>query len=178
MSEEEQKMSNGVNKTIIAVVVAVLVLASAYFLISRGRYQSTPSVSQPSSQQPIPQPPASESSAEPQQPSGQVAVAQTPTVEEKTIICTDSGYSPAVLKIKKGQTVIFKNQSSQSMWPAAAMHPTHRGYPTGGGCLGSTFDACSGIQPGRRWSFTFDIAGTWQYHNHLRARDTGTIVVE
>ena len=64
------------------------------------------------------------------------------------------------------------------MWTASAVHPTHRAYPTTGGCLGSTFDACKGVQPGASWSFRFDIAGTWKYHNHLNPNNTGAIVVE
>ncbi|OHA38709.1 MAG: hypothetical protein A3G03_02780 [Candidatus Taylorbacteria bacterium RIFCSPLOWO2_12_FULL_44_15c] len=64
------------------------------------------------------------------------------------------------------------------MWTASAVHPTHRAYPTSGGCLGSTFDACAGVQSGNSWSFKFDISGTWKYHNHLNPGDTGTIVVE
>ncbi|OHA25032.1 MAG: hypothetical protein A3D52_00625 [Candidatus Taylorbacteria bacterium RIFCSPHIGHO2_02_FULL_44_36] len=91
---------------------------------------------------------------------------------------TNSGYSPSILTVKKGETVTFKNQSSQSMWTASAVHPTHRAYPTSGGCLGSTFDACAGVQSGNSWSFKFDISGTWKYHNHLNPGDTGTIVVE
>lgn len=91
---------------------------------------------------------------------------------------TDAGYSPNPLTIKAGETVTFKNESSRSMWPASAMHPTHREYPTTGGCLGSTFDACMGVQPGNSWSFQFDIAGTWRYHDHLNPSSFGMIVVE
>ena len=64
------------------------------------------------------------------------------------------------------------------MWPASAFHPTHKAYPTTGGCLGSTFDACKGVLPGESWSFKFDIAGSWKYHDHLKPIVFGTIVVE
>ncbi|MEK9182927.1 MAG: hypothetical protein AAB849_00245 [Patescibacteria group bacterium] len=73
---------------------------------------------------------------------------------------------------------MFKNQSARSMWPASGFHPTHTVYPTTGGCLGSTFDACKGVLPGESWSFQFDIAGSWKYHNHLNPADFGMIVVE
>ena len=152
------------NKTISAIIIIAVVLVGGYFLF-KSLYQPAPAVSQTSNQQTAPQSPTSEPS-----------VQQLST--QSSITYTDAGYSPSTLTIKRGETVIFKNQSSNSIWTASAAHPTHRGYPTTGGCLGSTFDACSGVQPGGSWSFKFDIAGTWKYHNHLKSNDTGTIVVE
>lgn len=101
-----------------------------------------------------------------------------PTQQSNLITYTDSGYSPAVITIKRGQTVTWKNNSSRQMWTASAIHPTHSVYPTAGGCIGSTFDACSGIASGGTWSFGFDVAGTWKYHNHMNSAHTGTVVVE
>ena len=151
------------NKTIVTIVIIAVVLVGGYFLFFRDAPQQTPSVSQPSSQQQPPQqPPAS----------------QAPAVKENVVTYTSSGYSPSTLTIKKGETITFKNQSSQSMWTASAVHPIHRAYPTSGGCLGSTFDTCTGIQSGGSWSFKFDISGTWKYHNHLNPGDTGTIDVQ
>ena len=149
------------NKTVITIVIVAIVLVGGY-LFFRGAYQPAPAVPQTLNQE-TPQP----------QPSDQPQAA-----EKKLVTYTDSGFSPNTLTIKKGETVTFKNQSSQSMWVASAVHPTHRGYPTIGGCIGSTFDACAGVQPGGSWSFKFDIAGAWKYHNHLSPGNTGTIVVE
>jgi len=101
-----------------------------------------------------------------------------PPVIGDEVTYTDSGYSPKVLQLKVGTEVTFKNESSRSVWTASTFHPTHRVYPTTGGCLGSTFDSCEGIQTGDSWSFTFDEQGTWKYHNHLRPGRTGTIIVE
>lgn len=103
---------------------------------------------------------------------------QTSTAEEKVITYTDNDYSPSSMQIKLGETIVFKNESSQSMWPASSMHPTHKDYPTTGGCLGSTFDSCKGVQPGGSWSFKFDIAGNWKYHDHLSPKNFGAIIVE
>ena len=159
------------NKSIITIVIVAVVVLGGYFLL-RGTFpamdfgsrdiQPMAPIPQTSNQQATPQPP----------------VGQTPATKENAIIYTDAGYSPSTLTVKKGETVTFKNQSSQSMWTASAVHPTHRAYPTTGGCLGSTLDACKGVQPGNDWSFRFDISGTWKYHNHLSPGDTGTIVVE
>lgn len=132
----------------IITIVIIIIVVLGGYFLFSGSYQSAPSAT------------------------------QSPVVEEKLITYTDSGYSPSAITIKKGEAIAFKNQSSRSMWTASAVHPTHLGYPTSGGCIGSTFDACQGIQPGNSWSFTFDITGTWKYHNHLNPTDTGTIVVE
>ena len=144
------------NKTIIAIIIVAVIVLGGYFLLRSGDKVLVPpgTTYRPTT-----------------------SVPQTSTAEKNVVTYTDSGYSPATLQVKKGETVTFKNQSSQSMWTASAAHPTHRVYPTTGGCLGSTFDACKGVQSGNSWSFKFDIAGTWKYHNHLDPSDTGIIYV-
>ncbi len=102
----------------------------------------------------------------------------TSASEELTITFTKNGYLPASSVIKKGTNVTFKNESGMDMWPASAMHPTHRMYPTTGGCLGSTFDACERVSDGESWSFTFDEVGVWKYHDHLSPTMFGMIMVE
>ena len=97
---------------------------------------------------------------------------------QSAITYTSGGFSPSVINVKKGEEVRFLNESDGAMWPASAIHPTHTLYPTQGGCIGSTFDACAEVQPGDSWSFKFDIAGSWKYHNHLNPSQTGTVVVE
>lgn len=103
---------------------------------------------------------------------------QMPQAASHVVSYTASGFVPPALVIKAGDSVAFKNDSSETMWPASAMHPTHAVYPTTGGCIGSTFDACRGVQPDETWSFTFDISGTWKYHNHLNPSFFGAITVE
>ncbi len=110
--------------------------------------------------------------------SGTVDVKVESGPEEIIVIYSDSGYSPKEVNIKVGTVVTYKNESSLSMWPASAKHPSHSGYPTTGGCLGSTFDACRGVLPGESWSFQFDIAGSWGYHDHLKPSYFGKVVVE
>jgi len=173
-------------KTIITVVIIAVVLVAGYFLFFRRASQSTPLVPGPSSEQPI-VPQASEQSLPEQlseQPSQQPSAGQPSAEEEYVVTYTDSGYSPATLKIEKGEKVIFKNQSSRSMWPASAVHPTHRVYSGTSldeHCPDTTstaFDACKGFLPGESWSFTFNKKGSWKYHDHLNPGATGTIVVE
>lgn len=159
------------NKIIIAVIVVAVIVLGGYFLLR------SPQSSVPSSN--LPTAPSQETSQTPPAPTIQAQVTpETPSISQNAITYTDSGYSPSTLRVKVGAMVTFKNQSSKSMWTASDVHPTHRAYPTTGGCIGSTFDACKGVQPGSSWSFKFDIAGTWEYHDHLSPGDTGTIVVE
>jgi len=93
---------------------------------------------------------------------------------------TDSGFEPAVVTIKKGETVRFVDQSTNGMWVGSAKHPTHAEYPqkSDTDCLGSSFDTCRVLLPGEFWEFTFDEVGTWKYHNHVYPSHTGTVVVE
>lgn len=165
------------NKVIVYIVIVVVVLVAGYGgfnILNSGSTDFTPPSSQSSDQA------VATSSVEGPQ-SGETATTsavQTPPVKENIVTSTSAGYSPSTLTIKKRETVIFKNESSVPVWTASAVHPTHKVYPTTGGCLGSTFDACVGIKSGESWSFKFDIVGTWKYHDHLNAKNFGTIVVE
>lgn len=90
----------------------------------------------------------------------------------KTIIVTvgaDGKFTPDLVKIKKGETVKWKNKTDRFIWPASAIHPTHQIYPE--------FDARRGIAPSEEYSFTFDKAGIWKYHDHLKPSTFGTVEV-
>ena len=161
------------NKIIIAIIVLAVIGLAGYFLFRN-----------PGAPGPSPTPSPTASAPMPSEFAPGPVIQETPTPskiplnKQNIVVYTDAGYSPSLLTIKKGEIVIFKNQSSRTMWPASAVHPTHKLYPTTGGCLGSTFDACKGIQPGNSWPFKFDISGSWKYHDHLNPGDIGTIVVE
>ncbi len=107
-----------------------------------------------------------------------VPQAATVPASKNVVSYTDAGFSPGTITIKAGDTVIWVNNSSNPLWVASAVHPTHGVYPTTGGCLGSTFDACKGFDPGTSWSFKFDSKGSWKYHDHLNPGARGKVVVE
>ena len=155
------------SKTAIIIIVLILVAGGSYFV-----FQS-PEVEAPGTE-------ATENEVvENTMPVlGGENVPEMIVAEEKIITYTDAGYSPSAVNIKVGDVVTFKNESKLAMWPASAKHPTHTVYPTTGGCFGSTFDACKGLQPGESWSFQFDIAGEWKYHDHLTPKYFGSIVVK
>lgn len=95
----------------------------------------------------------------------QKAVA-APTV----VVYTAQGFSPATTTIKKGTTVLFKNNSNNAFWPASNNHPNHNIYPD--------FDAKHPIIPGQNFTFTFTKDGEWPYHNHLHSTQGGIIIVD
>lgn len=108
----------------------------------------------------------------------------TVTAGQHQVIYSNNSFEPASLIIKKGDKVTFYNVSGDFVWPASASHPTHKNYP--GSDIekcdtseeGAIFDACRKLPPGEDWSFIFNEVGSWAYHNHLQARESGVIIVE
>lgn len=100
--------------------------------------------------------------------------AAMPTTEsatsEYTVRYTDSGYSPDTIEVPAGSTVKFISESSNPMWTASDPHPVHTNF--------SAFDARKSYKKGETYSFTFDKAGTYKYHNHNVPGDGGTVVVK
>jgi len=102
------------------------------------------------------------------------------------VVYSDSGFSPKELTIKAGETVAFRNDSSRLVWTATAIHPSHTVYPESSiqKCFDDQadksllFDSCGDVQEGQEWSFVFREIGSWNYHNHRRASEWGTIIVE
>ncbi|MBI5127340.1 cupredoxin domain-containing protein [Candidatus Roizmanbacteria bacterium] len=89
--------------------------------------------------------------------------------KEVSVTLTADGYIPAVLTIKAGTTVTWTNNSGKNATVSSDPHPTHTNYPPLN--LGP-------FQDGKTHSLKFDTPGTYGYHNHLDASQTGTIVVE
>lgn len=94
-----------------------------------------------------------------------------------------SGFSPKAVTVKKGEAVMWTNVSVEGMWVAVDEHPAHADYDgtdlkkhcaTGAGV---SFDQCAASSAGSQWSFTFNKAGTWEYHNHANDKFVGTVTV-
>ena len=100
-----------------------------------------------------------------------------------TVLYGADGFSPSAVTIKKGDTVTFTNNGGGDMWVATAQHPAHSGYDgtdrathCAAGYAGTVpFDQCSA---GTSYSFMFNQAGTWPYHNHNNPAHFGRVVVE
>lgn len=158
---------------IILTIIAVALVGVVVFLYRPAPERPSPEVDVPLS--PSPSGPVSAPQQQDNVGSGELGAGVT---------YSDSGYSPARVKIKKGDTVVFDNKSSKTMWTASAVHPTHKAYPgsdiakCGTTQAAGLFDACKGYGLGESWEFRFDEQGTWRYHNHLQPGHTGTITVE
>lgn len=85
------------------------------------------------------------------------------------VVLTKDGFSPKELTINKGDTVVFSTTAKREFWPASNLHPSHDLYPA--------FDPQLPIEADKTWSFTFDKAGTWQFHDHMAPMFRGKIVV-
>ncbi len=114
--------------------------------------------------------------------SGEGRVGTADDAEAYDVLITFDGekYTPREVTIQKGQRVRFQNDSDTLTWPASAIHPTHSLYPSHeeSDCLGSSFDACRGLEKGETWSYTFYELGEWRFHDHLNASKTGVVMVQ
>lgn len=97
------------------------------------------------------------------QSSNNKAAEETPTV---IVTITDSGYEPATVKVKKGQDITWKNQTSK-----AKQIVSDEGKPAG-------FAATEALGQGDTYSFTFDQTGTFHYHDPENVGSKGTVIVE
>jgi plastocyanin len=92
-------------------------------------------------------------------------------------------FEPSTIEVKVGTSVTFENSGREDHWPASDNHPSHSGYD--GTTLdqhcnsdrNDSFDSCKAISPNGTWSFTFNKAGTYDYHDHLWPHLKGQIVV-
>lgn len=162
------------NKYFIYVILVVIIMAGGYFYYAGTQKSQEMSIG--GSVAPLPpQMPAQmpESEIMPGQMAGGMPEAQmmTPMIpgNNYTVEIIDNQFRPAVLRIKKGDSVTWVNKMSVSSWPASAIHPTHDVYPEKGGCIASAFDACHGLKTGESWGFIFNQVGQWKYHDHLNA---------
>lgn len=138
---------------IYTLVVFVLLVASIFALVKSGK-----KVEQ------IPTPTTSEETST----TTTEEIVATPVNHE--VLYTSLGFSPATLEIKVGDSVTFKNESGKGMWVASNPHPVHSEH--------SEFDAEISVANGNSWTFTFEKAGSYAYHNHLNSSQGGKIIVE
>jgi plastocyanin len=91
--------------------------------------------------------------------------------ESTTITYKDGAFSPSEVEIAAGTAVTFKNESSkEEVWPASNPHPIHTGL--------SGFDANKGLKLGETYTFTFNKAGSFGFHDHLHPKATGKVTVK
>ena len=92
---------------------------------------------------------------------GTVVVAPAASAATKTVSIKRSSFSPAIVSITAGDTIRWRNDDTRD----------HQVVSTTG-----TF-ASPVLRPGRTYSFTFEVAGTYRYRDALVPTSTGTIRV-
>lgn len=105
----------------------------------------------------------------------------TSTKAMTVITLTDKGFSPQSAEIKTGDTVKWVNETNAEMWVASAKHPTHTIYAGTSlkeHCPDSAGVALDQCKVGNEYTFTFAKTGSWGYHNHKNASQTGMVVVK
>ena len=149
-------------KLLFGLLAAVIVIGGGYYLY---RSSSTENVPPPAASGTPP--PASPNPDEPVSPPPAPPAATNPATH--TIAMTADGFSPANLTIKKGDTVIFRNDDSRDRWPASGVHPVHLLCPG--------FDALRPLASGETYSHAFPEAKECPMHDHLNPALRGKITV-
>ncbi len=143
-------------KLIIGIVLFVVVLGGGYLLVSTSKPAMAPT--------PTPSP----TSQEAMQPTS-VPASPSAMQTKNAVTLTSSGYSPATLTIKAGESVTWTNKSGEDATVNSDPHPTHTAYPPLN--LGSFVD-------GQSLSLSFPKTGTYGYHDHLNPSLRGIIIVQ
>ena len=84
------------------------------------------------------------------------------------ITYSNDGFNPATLTIKKGQSVIFNNISTDSLRPISE--------PING--VESEVKIPSSLRPGETYKCTLNQTGTWIYYDESDPSKKGEIIVE
>lgn len=93
----------------------------------------------------------------------------TPGSEQAQVAIVDNNFSPAVLQVKVGTTVTWTNQEDVEHWIASDPYPDN--------------DETPGLNTGQKmgrgdsYSYTFEEAGTYTYHDDMSPTTGGTIIV-
>lgn len=96
------------------------------------------------------------------------AVAAFPAGDEKKVDITKKGYSPDKLDAKVGDKVTWTNTTDQEHSVTGKAAGVAQEKPT--------FDS-GPIKPGGSWSYTFEKAGTYEYHCMTEKTFHGTVNV-
>jgi plastocyanin len=143
---------------LIAVAVAAILLTGAGCVgsgqnaLPAGPDSSAPTIKQPSAPPPGP-------SADTGTP---------PETGAVTVIIRDFSFQPGEIAVKKGTTVIWKNQDPAPHIVASDPHPAHTDLPS----LSSET-----LSSGGEYSYTFDKVGDFGYHCHLHPSMKGRVKV-
>ena len=153
------------NKVLIAAAI-VFIVGGVTALVLKGSDEPKPPAAQTEQPQEV------VADEVPTEDSDVVELNVTEEIPGETVFVTyvDGRFDPEVIgPIAPGTSVTFINESDEDIHVASADHPTHTVLPG--------FNSNSSIAPGGEYTFTFEDVGTWEYHNHLRSSQTGSVIV-
>ncbi len=136
---------------IIGVIAIIVILGGGYLLVHK---KSTPTTSNNTSN-------STSTNTTPSTSTDKTAAA--------TITYSNNGFSPGSTTVKAGDAVAIKNTSSNELQLNSNPHPVH------------TDDSdlnVGSIAAGQSKTFVVNKVGTFGFHNHLNASDTGTITIQ
>ena len=145
-------------KTFFILTVFVVFVAALFIFNARTSQAPTSTTSFSASPSPLPSP---------------TATAPGSAAKTWEIDIAKNGVSTQKLLIKVGDTVTFVNQDAAPHWPASGAHPAHQICPG--------FDPLHALKTGENASFTFTVAKTCPFHDHLNAglsQYQGQIIVQ
>ena len=88
-----------------------------------------------------------------------------------TVQITESGFVPETIKIKQGQSITWTNTDGKLHQVAADPYPTHSKLPS--------FVSEESLAQNESYTFSFDTAGTYTYHDPLNPTTfKATVIVE
>jgi len=147
-------------KLVIALVIVVIIAIGGFMLLSGDdKKKDDSNATTGSSATPTPSP------------VGESAPMPSPAAEAIAVTITYNGnsFSSSASTMKAGGKVKVVNQSNVVLDFDSDPHPVH---------TNNTELNVGDIEPGQSKTFTIAKTGTWGYHNHLNARQSGSITVE
>ncbi len=91
-----------------------------------------------------------------------------PPPSQEVVFVSAAGFTPNFVSVKAGMEVVFINSGNENHQIASDPHPLHTNLPG--------FN--SGVlKPGESYTYRFEKAGDWGYHDHLNPNLTGRVVV-
>jgi plastocyanin len=162
------------NKIIGFVIIIALILLIAWFQIDKKQVEAPQDIPQTENQT-SDGTKTNTSQTGTKAPTQSVKTTSSKIIPAATIVYSDEGYqtsefTPSIVTIRQGQTVLFINSTKEKMWIASDPHPSHSGYPG--------FDQKTSVGPGGTYQFTFQEIGKWGFHNHLNPVRGGRIIVK
>lgn len=166
---------NTQNNKLVIILVGIIVILVGYLIFGKSSPSNKEASSVPeATTTPTAAPTSSQTKETPKTTGTKTTTAAKPATVTMTkdglyvIYYTNTGFSPATLRIVKGKGVRFINNSDKAMRVFADQK-----YENPYGALNQS----KTVGRGATYDFVFNEAGNWAYHNENNQNDRGTVIV-